>query len=94
VSEKGQRVLKGDHDPTRKGARLRGRKLDNFMNNSQGINLLPVQPMDEFQQTQPDFYRDLSKLPRERPKYNWVRIHKERRAFQEFVRPRDRTGIF
>jgi len=92
LSEKGQQTLKGDHNY--RGVRLRGKKLDNFMNNSQDINLPPMQLMDEFKQNQPDFYRDLSNLPRERPKYNWVRIHKERRDFQEFVRPRDRTGIF
>jgi NleD-like pathogen effector protein (putative zinc metallopeptidase) len=94
LSEKGQWTLKGDHDSSRYGARLKGKRLDDFMNNSQGINLPPMQLMDEFKAAQPDFYRDLSNLPRERPRYNWVRIHKERRDFQEFTRPRDRTGIF
>src|SRR5262249_51922112 len=56
LSEKGQQTLKGDHDGSRYGKRLRGRKLDDFMNNSQGINLPPMQLMDEFKQAQPDFY--------------------------------------
>jgi len=94
LSEKGQQILKGDHDGSRHGARLRGRRRDDFMNNSQDINLPPMQLMDEFKHDQPDFYRDLSNLPRDRPKYNWVRIHKERRDFQESIHPRDRTGIF
>jgi Effector protein len=90
LSEKGQTVFRGDHY----SARLTGRRRDNFIDNSQKVNLPPLKLMDEFQQSQPDFYRALAKLPPDRPKYNWVRIHDERRRFQEFVRPRDRTGIF
>ena len=94
LSEKGQYVLKGDHDTSRYGARLKGRRLENWMDNSQNVNLPPMKLMDDFKASQPDFYRALGNLPKERPRYNWVRIHKERRDFQEFVRPRDRTGIF
>jgi NleD-like pathogen effector protein (putative zinc metallopeptidase) len=90
LSEKGQQALRADHYTTR----LKGKERDNFMDNSQNLNLPPMKLMDEFKASQPDFYRALAQLPRERPKYNWVRIHNERRSFQEFVRPRDRTGIF
>jgi hypothetical protein len=90
LSEKGQVVFRADHYT----ARLNGRKRDNFIDNSQEVNLPPLKLMDEFKASQSDFYRALASLPPERPKHNWVRTHHERRKFQEFVRPRDRTGIF
>jgi len=58
------------------------------------VNLPPMQLMDDFKANQPDFYRALADLPPHRPKYNWVRQHNDRRKFQDFVRPRDRTGVF
>jgi len=90
LSEKGQTVLRADHYT----ARLTGWTRNNFIDNSQELNLPPLKLMDEFQKSQPDFYRALAKLPPDRPKHNWVRIHHDRRRFQEFVRPRDRTGVF
>jgi hypothetical protein len=81
MSEKGQWILRGDHDTER----LMGKKLNGFMNNSQQVNLPPMQLMDKFKASQREFYRALAHLPAERPKYNWVRDHNRRT---------DRTGIF
>jgi Effector protein len=90
ITEKGKTVLRADHYT----ARLTGLRRDNFIDNSQNVNLPPLKLMDDFKASQPDFYRALASLPPDRPKHNWVRIHDDRRRFREFVRPRDRTGIF
>jgi Effector protein len=90
LSEKGQRILRGDHAD----GRLTGWRRNEFLDNSQEVNLPPMQLMDEFKASQPDFYRALAALPPERPKYNWVRQHNERRKFQEFIGRRKRVEIF
>jgi hypothetical protein len=43
---------------------------------------------------QPIFYKALADRPPERPKYNWVKQHNDRRKFQEFTRWRQRVEIF
>jgi len=90
-SEKGQQVLRGTH----KGAvPMTAETRDHFLDNSQGVNLPPMQLLDNFNQSQPEFYKAVADVPPDRAKFNPVRDHRERRNFQQFIRPRDRTGIF
>jgi hypothetical protein len=90
LSDKGQRILRGDHF----SAPLKGWRRNEFLDNSQEVNLPPMQLMDDFKASQPDFYQALAGLPPERPKYNWVRQHNDRRKFQEFTGRRKRADIF
>jgi len=66
MSEKGQRVFAGSH-----GSKiLQGLDLEFFLDNSQHVNLSPMQLLDNFRWSQPAFYKALADLPPERPKYN------------------------
>ncbi|MFL4977862.1 MAG: M91 family zinc metallopeptidase [Xanthobacteraceae bacterium] len=94
LSEKGQRVFRGDHYADANATRLKGWTRDNFLDNSQDVNLPPMQLMDDFKASQPNFYQALADLPPQRPKYNWVRQHNDRRKFQEFTGRRKRVDIF
>lgn len=90
LSEKGQQILRADHFTSR----LKGWRRNEFLDNSQEVNLPPMQLMDDFKANQPDFYRALADLPPHRPKYNWVRQHNDRRKFQEFTGRGRRAEIF
>jgi len=79
MSEKGQRVFAGSH-----GSKiLQGLDLEFFLDNSQHVNLSPMQLLDKFRWSQPAFYKAVADLPPERPKYNWVRLHRDRRKHQQ-----------
>jgi hypothetical protein len=90
LSDKDQRILRADHFT----APLKGWRRNEFLDNSQEVNLPPMQLMDDFKASQPDFYKALADLPPERPKYNWVKQHNDRRKFQEFTGRRRRVEIF
>jgi hypothetical protein len=79
MSEKGQRVFAGSH-----GSKvLQGLELEFFLDNSQHVTPSPMQLLDNFRWSQPAFYKALADLPPERPKYNWVRLHRDRRKHQQ-----------
>jgi Effector protein len=70
LSEKGQTVFAGNHGTS---VILRGAAADNFLHNSQNVDVPPTMVIQNFKDYQPDFYRALANLPAWRPKYNWVR---------------------
>jgi hypothetical protein len=79
MSEKGQLTFAGSH-----GSRiLKGLELEFFLDNSQHVNMSPMQLLDNFRWAQPQFYNAIANLPPPRPKYNWVRMHRDRRKHQQ-----------
>ncbi len=72
LSEKGQDVFRGAH----RGGILRGADADNFLHNSQRVDVPPTMVIQKFKDTQPEFYWDVvdvNRLARRPPNYNWVR---------------------
>jgi hypothetical protein len=69
LSEKLQEVFVGTH---RGSAILRGAEAANFLYNSQNVDVRPTMAIQNFKDSQPEFYRDVANLPPGRPKYNWV----------------------
>jgi hypothetical protein len=70
LSDKGQDVFRGSH---RWHAILRGEAANNFLHNSQNVDVPPTMLIQNFKDYQFTFYQDLVDLPGWRPKYNWVR---------------------
>ncbi len=79
LSDKGQLVFAGNHGGT---VILHGADADNFLHNSQNVDVPPTMLIQNFKDYQPEFYRALATLPSWRPKHNWVRQYDEEwRAF-------------
>jgi len=72
LSEKGQDVFRGGHTRGRIQP-LRGADADRLLLNPQHVNMSPASIIQNFKDTQPEFYRDVVNLPPGRPKYNWVK---------------------
>jgi hypothetical protein len=72
LSEKGQVVFRGSHRRGRVHL-LRGADADRFLLNPQHVSMSPARVIQNFKDTQPEFYRDVVNLPPGRPKYNWVK---------------------
>jgi Effector protein len=83
LSEKGQLVLVGDHGTKP----LQGVERDNFINNSQHNLLAPRQLLQDFKDSQRDFYNALANLPTS-IRWNPVRQH------NEFSQQHDTTRVF
>jgi len=66
LSDKGQDVFRGNHG----SAMLRGADADNFLHNSQNVDVRPTMFIQNFKDCQPAFYQALVDLPAWRPKYN------------------------
>lgn len=73
LSEKGQWVFRGDHDD----GILVGPPASGFLNNPQHVNMPPRRLIEDFRNSQPQFYDRLAHLPPNRPKYNWVREYNQ-----------------
>jgi hypothetical protein len=69
LSDKGQDVFRGSHG----SVILRGEAADNFLHNSQNVDVRPTMLIQNLKDYQSTFYQDLVDLPAWRPKYNWVR---------------------
>jgi hypothetical protein len=69
MSEKGQWIFAGDHDV----GILQGRDAIGFLNNQQHVDMPPTRLIENFRNSQRQFYDKLAHLPPYQPKYNWVR---------------------
>ena len=74
LSEKRQEVFVGNHNGT---MILRGTDADNFLYNSQNVDTRSTMVIQNFKDSQPEFYRDVVKVPPARAKYNWIRQYDE-----------------
>jgi hypothetical protein len=86
LSEKLQDKFVANH----KGARpLRGADADNFLYNSQHVDVRPTMVIQKFKDSQQEFYWDVANLPPDRPKYNWVRQYDQeaRKLAIQFRKP-------
>jgi hypothetical protein len=70
LSDKGQTVFSGNHGGS---VILKGPDADNFLHNSQNVDVRPTMLIQNLKDYQLSFYQALVKLPDWRPKYNWVR---------------------
>jgi len=70
MSDKGQDVFRANHVS---GTTMRGADADNFLHNSQNVDVRPTMLIQNFKDYQPSYYQALVDLPGWRPKYNWVR---------------------
>ena len=70
LSDKGQTVFSGNHGGS---VILQGADADNFLHNSQNVDVRPTTLIQNLKDYQLSFYQALVKLPDWRPKYNWVR---------------------
>jgi hypothetical protein len=86
LSEKRQEVFVGNHKGT---MILRGADADNFLSNSQHVDTRPTMVIQNFKDSQPEFYRDVVNVPPDRAKYNWVRQYDEEatRLWNQFHKP-------
>jgi Effector protein len=77
LSEKGQETFRGNHRSRTFSPdyfmSLRGADANNFLTNSQRVDTRPTMVIQNFKDSQPEFYRDVVNLPPGRPKYNWVK---------------------
>jgi Effector protein len=78
LSDKKQTVFVGDHLGAKNSRSLTGWQRDHFLENSQNVDLSPMQLLTEFRESQPSFYYALAKLPPHKPKFNPVREHEHR----------------
>jgi Effector protein len=70
LSDKGQTVFSGNHGGS---VILKGADADNFLHNSQNVDVRPTMLIQNLKDYQLSYYQALVKLPDWRPKYNWVR---------------------
>jgi Effector protein len=70
LSDKGQTVFSGNHGGS---VILRGADADNFLHNSQKVDVPPTMLIQNLKDYQLSFYQGLVGLPAWRPKYNWVK---------------------
>jgi hypothetical protein len=80
LSEKGWEKFIGNHSSQSRGAILSGEDAANFLHNPQHVNVPPTTILQNFKDTQGDFYRDIVNLPPGHPKYNWVQQYEHEPA--------------
>jgi hypothetical protein len=78
LSDKKQTLFVGDHLSAEKTKPLTSWQRDHFLENSQNVDLSPMQLLTEFRESQPSFYNALARLPPNKPKFNPVREHEHR----------------